>query len=99
MMESMTGGEGRSELMAGDDGKNEEIFQSVITSSKLSSPLPPLLYRSPPISLFNLSLSAVLFHLPERALMMLSLALESPESLWQYQSTDAVSHSELNKRA
>lgn len=80
-------------------GTKRKLSNQSLTCSKLSSPPPPLPLRSPPTLLFSLSLSltTMLNHLPKRVLTMLLLAPASPESLQQYQSTNAVNRSEANK--
>lgn len=83
----------------GDDGNEEETLQSVIYMLQTVLPSSSRTFQVSSHFIFNLSLSTVPPHLPERVLMMLLLAPESPESLWQYWPTDAISHAGLNKQA
>lgn len=95
----MTGGEGwrqRGELW----GNKEETFQSVVYMLQTLLPSSAITFQvssHSPFKSFFPSLTPVLYHLPERVLTMLLLALVSLVSLQQYQSTDAVSRTELSK--
>lgn len=92
----MTGGEGRRELEVWWREQRRKFSIRHLRTPNHPPVSLRLRLRSPPTPLFSLSLPTEPYHLLPRVLMMLSLVLESPESLWQYQPTDAVSHTELS---